>query len=88
MIEFIFDILFSVLFEGMLEAITAKKLPLIIRIAAAIFLLAFYLGFCGILLYIGIVHKSGIVSGCAVFLFLVVACVVIKKYKEIKRSRF
>lgn len=84
--EFIMEILIEIIFEGALESITEKKIPMFFRVMAAVFLLAVYIGLGGILLYIGIINKSGIVIGIAIGLLLLVAVVAVRKYKEIKRK--
>lgn len=78
------EILLTIIFEGALESITEKKIPWFIRVMAAVGLLSFYIVFGGILIYIGITNSSGIVTGIAVFLLVIVAIVTVKKYREIK----
>ena len=67
-----------------MEAVTEKKIPMVIRVLLAVFLLVFYIGFVGIFFYIGVKHKNGIMKGIAVFLGVIIAALVIKTYKEIK----
>ncbi len=82
--DLIMEILLELIFEGTLEMVTSKKIPMFIRLLAAVLLLAFYIGFGGVLIYIGIKHKSIVVIICAVVLLLVVWIVTVKKYKEIR----
>lgn len=79
------EIIMTIIFEGSMEAVTEKKLPIVIRVLAVVFLLVFYIGFTGIFFYIGIKHKNGMMLGIAVFLYVIIAALVIKKYKEIKK---
>lgn len=86
--DFIWDIILefimTIIFEGSMEAVTEKKIPMVIRVLLAVFLLVFYIGFVGIFFYIGVKHKNGIMKGIAVFLGVIIAALVIKTYKEIK----
>lgn len=84
--EILIEIIFEIIFDGALELTTKKKVPMFFRVLAAVILLAFYIGLGGILIYVGIINKSGIVVAIAVLLLLVVAYVTVKKYKEIKRK--
>lgn len=84
--DFILELLLEIILEGALESVTEKKIPLLIRIFVALILLVFYLGFGGCLMYIGIVEKSGVITGIAVFWFLMTACLIIKKCKELMRK--
>lgn len=84
--ELIMEILIEIIFEGALESVTEKKFPIFFRVMAAVLLLTVYIGLTGILLYIGINNKSRIVIGIAIALFLTVAIVVVKKYKEINKK--
>lgn len=83
--DFILEIIITIIFEGTLELTTSKRVPLLVRVIAAVLLLSFYIGLVGILFYIGLKHKSWVVIGCAVFVFALVAIVAIKKYHEMKR---
>lgn len=83
--DFIIEILLEIILDGALESVTEKKIPLLIRIFAALVLLVFYLAFGGCLLYIGIAEKSGVITGIAIFLFFMIACVIIKKCKALRR---
>lgn len=85
LMDFIMEIVIGIIFEGALEVTTAKKVPMFIRVLVAVVLLTFYIGFGGIFVYIGIVNKSGVAAGCGVFLLVIVAVVVVRKYKEMKR---
>ena len=81
--DLIMEILLELIFEGTLEMVTSKKIPMFIRLLAAVLLLAFYIGFGGVLIYIGIKHKSIVVIICAVVLLLVVWIVIVYYYMEL-----
>lgn len=83
--DFIMELLLEIILDGALESITERKIPLLIRIFAALVLLVFYLGFGGCLLYIGISKKDGMFTGISIFLFLMITCLIIKKCKELRR---
>lgn len=83
--DFIIEILLEIILDDALESVTEKKIPLPIRIFVALVLLVFYLGFGGCLLYIGIAKKNGMMTGIAIFWFLMIACVIIRKCKELRR---
>lgn len=83
--DFIMEFLLEIILDGALESITEKKIPLLIRIFAALILLVFYLGFGGCLLYIGISEKNGLITGIAIFWFLLITYVIIRKCKELRR---
>lgn len=85
--DFIMEMLISLIFEGALEITTAKKVPMFIRVLAAVGLLTVYIGLGGILIYLGIINRSGIVIGCGALLFVAVAIVTARKYREVKRRR-
>lgn len=84
--EFIMEILIEIIFEGALELSTKKKIPMFFRVLAAVFLLAVYIGLGGILLYVGIINKSGFVIAVAIGLLVIVAVVVVRKYREMKKK--
>lgn len=66
------EIIVEIIFDGTLELVTAKKIPMFVRVLAAGLLLAFYIGFGGLLVYIGIKNNSIVVTGCAVVLLVAV----------------
>ena len=71
--EIIFDILFELILEGSVGAVGDKKVPLPLRILAALILMVIFGGLIGGLTYIGISEKNWIV----LILGLVIAVAVI-----------
>lgn len=84
MMDFILELVMTIIFEGAVEAVTEKRVPMLIRVLLAILLLSFYLGLVGMFIYLGIRDKSGICMGAAVLLFVLVTAVVVRKYREIR----
>lgn len=76
--EFIMELLMEIIFEGAVESITERKIPVFFRVLIAVILLSFYLGLVGILMYIGIRDGSGIMIGVAGFILLAVAVVAVR----------
>lgn len=83
--EVLLEIIMTIILDGSMEAVTEKKIPLFIRIAAAVFLFILYGGFCGFLIYLGIVNKSGLIIGIALFLLVMIAAAIVWKYKKMTK---
>ncbi len=89
MLEFIFELLFDLIFEGALELGTYKKVPLPIRIIALLAFFAVY-GFLMVVIFMvacGFIRDGeklagAIFFGVDIFLFLGCIYMVRKKYKE------
>ncbi len=71
--EIILEILFELIVEGSIGAVGDKKIPVPIRILAAVFLLLLFGAVVGTLIYIGISEGSwiAIVAGIAIVLITV-----------------
>ena len=82
--DVILEIVLTMILEGTMEFATEKKIPLFLRVLAAVLLLVLYAGVCGFLIYIGIVNKSRLTIGIALFLAVMVAAAIAWKYKEMK----
>ena len=70
--EIILDILFDLIVEGSIGAVGDKKVPLALRILAAVFLTVIFGGLVGVLVYIGIDEKNWIVLIIGVVIALAV----------------
>lgn len=87
-IEFIGEIVIEVIVEGSLELGTSKKVPMPLRILAAILLLAFYFGIIAILLFVALAAMK--TNPPLAWLFIVLAVLfaigaayaVVKKWRE------
>ena len=61
LIDFILDILFDLIVDGSFEAVDNKKVPVPVRILAAVILIGTYVGAFAFVLYIGITEKNWII---------------------------
>lgn len=84
--EILIELILSIILEGSMELTTERRVPMPIRILLAVLLLAFYIGFCGIVIYSGIKMKNAIIAGIGIFVLVIVAVTVIWKYKEMKQK--
>ena len=85
--EYVIEFLFELIFEGCLEAVGEKKVPLIIRILCAAVLLLVFGGIAGILLYTSIVNESGVLLAFTVFFILLIVFTLIYRINKIKKKR-
>ncbi len=83
--ELIFEILFDLIVEGSVEALGEKKVPLVLRILAALFLIVVFGGLVGVLLFIGISDKNWIIAGIGVLIAFMVGLDVWKTVKKRRR---
>jgi hypothetical protein len=82
--ELLFDLLVEFILEGSVEVLGSKKAPLALRIAAAVVLVAVFLGLIVFFFAIGITDKNPVMLVLAV-VFLLVFVVLIRKFgKKIK----
>jgi peptidoglycan/LPS O-acetylase OafA/YrhL len=82
--ELLFDLLAEFILEGSVEVLGSKKAPLALRIAAAVVLVAVFLGLIVFFFAIGITDKNPVMLVLAV-VFLLVFVVLIRKFgKKIK----
>ena len=84
--DFIIELVLTIIVEGSMEAVGERKLPMFVRVLAALLLFAVYFGLGGLLLYGGIKNENGLIIGIAVFVLVIFAWAVVSKYKEIKRK--
>ena len=80
--EFILEILFDLIVEGSMEAVGEKKVPLVLRILAAVVLIVVFGGLVGVLLYIGISEKNWIVAVLGVVIAIMIGLAVRKTMKK------
>ena len=52
--DILFEFLFELVFEGMMETAKSKKVPMVIRIIAGVLVSAFFLAVIGVIVLIGI----------------------------------
>jgi hypothetical protein len=83
--ELILEILFDLIVEGSVEAVGEKKVPLVLRILAALVLIVVFGGLVGVLLYIGISEKNWIVTAFGAIIAVFIGTAVWKTVKKHRR---
>ena len=83
--EIIFEIIFEIIIDGSLNAVSDKKIPLILRILSAIVLLIVYGGLVGLCLFWGIHDKSVVLIIVGIGLLIFFGLAFIKTYKSRRR---
>ena len=83
--ETVFEIIFELLVEGSLGAVTDKKVPLALRITAAFFIAAVYGGLVGVLIYMGIRDSEPILLVIAAAILILTAVGIWKTYTSRKK---
>lgn len=86
--EFIFEILYEIIFEGSLEIGTSKKAPILVRILAMAVFFAINGLFLAVFLLISLeIMKKSVVLGWMVILFdcFLLGCLVSTVRKKIKK---
>ena len=82
--ELILEILFELIVEGSVEALGEKKVPLVLRILAALILIVVFGGLVGVLLYFGISNKDWVM---VIFGVLVAFAIGLAVRKTVKKYR-
>lgn len=88
--EFIFEILFELIFEGSLELGTSKKVPLPLRILAMAVFVIVVAGVLGILLVVALeVRKEHVIGGWLLILFdlFLLGCVIRLIWNRIQKNQ-
>ena len=84
----IIEIILEFIFLGTIDAMSSKRIPLILRVLVATVLLALYLGLFALLLVVGINTGSATLIVIAFVVLLLIAVLVIPKIKQImKRTK-
>ena len=81
----IIEIILEFIFLGTIDAMSSKRIPLILRVIVATVLLALYLGLFALLLVVGINTGSATLIVIAFVVLLLIAVLVIPKIKQIKK---
>lgn len=86
--EIIFEIIFELVIEGSLELSMTKsiKVPLLLRILAALFIIEIGGGLCAVFFIAGIKNKQPLFIGVSVFLLIMIIVAFITKYREYRRK--
>lgn len=85
--DFVFELLFEIILEGFIEITEEQKVPFILRILCASLLVVFYGGLIGILLFIAISNRSGLMLFITGVVALIILFAFIYKYKMIKKKK-
>lgn len=88
--DLLFEIIFGIVFEGIFEASTSKKVPVPIRIMAAVLTAVVFLSVIALIAFMGIVYfKDNTFLGILLLLFdiVLVALLIRKIMKYMKKSR-
>lgn len=80
--ELIFEILFELIIEGSLNAAADKKIPVILRIIAAIILIVVYGGLIGLCFFWGIHDKSIALLLTGILILVITAFGIWKTYQK------
>lgn len=83
--EIILELLFEFIVEGSIGAVGDKKVPLILRVLAAIFLIVIFGGLIAVLTIIGIRDKSWVSLVIAGIVAVIVFLAVIKTVRKHRR---
>ncbi|SEG28062.1 hypothetical protein SAMN04487934_11361 [Eubacterium ruminantium] len=80
--DIIFEILFDLIMEGSIGAVGDKKVPLALRIIAAVIVTVIYGGLVGVFIYLGIVEKNILIILCGVAIAVIVIFEVMRTVKK------
>ena len=83
----VFEILFEIIVEGALDASLSRKVPLWVRIIAALLLIFVYGGLVGLIIYSAISSKNWILFGAGILLLLFLSFGFYKIIKKRKKER-
>ena len=78
------EILFELILEGAVAGAASRKVPLIVRILLLGAIIFVYGGLIYIIFHLAVTEKSIVAAVCGVFVALLVAMAVLKKYREYK----
>ena len=82
----IIEIVLEFIFLGTIDAMSSKRVPMILRVLVATVLLAIYLGLFTLLLVVGINTKSAMLIVVAFVVLILIAVLVIPKIRQIKKQ--
>lgn len=85
--EIILEILFELIVEGSIGAVGDKKIPVPIRILAAVFLLLLFGAVVGALIYIGISEGSWIAVAAGIAIALITVFAIWRTVKKHRDNR-
>jgi len=83
--ELILDVLFDLIFEGSVSAVGDKKVSLVIRILAGLFLFVVFGGIIGICLFIGITESNWFILAAGVIVAVARGVVILRSVRRRRR---
>ncbi len=86
--EIFFEMIFEIIFEGTIELARSKKVPMFLRIIAAVIVSGVLLGLEALFIIIAInAWKNSNVAGCIVMSLFAIAWLVLIIYKTLKEYK-
>ena len=85
--DFLLEILFEIIFEGVIEMTSSRRVPFIIRLILAIVVLAFYLFITGCVMYVGIIEQQIVIFLIGLLIFVGIGSVIVKKFIHFRKNR-
>lgn len=85
--DFLLELLFEIIFEGVIEMTSSRRVPFIIRLILAVVVLAFYLFITGCVMYIGIIQKQVAIFLIGLLIFVGMGSVIVKKFIYFRKNR-
>lgn len=87
--DILFEFLFELVFEGIIETAKSKKVPMFIRIIAGVLVSAFFLAIIGVIMFVGILSFKdnkpfSIIMFILAVVFVIALVLKIVKYKKRK----
>ena len=83
--ETLLEIIYEIVFEGMIYLGTRRNVPLVFRILCAIIVVGVDLGIIGSMLYIGLRENNFVIMLLALALFIIIGLAAYRKYEELKK---
>lgn len=83
--ETLLEIIYEIVFEGMIYLGTRRNVPLVLRILCAIIVVGIYIVIIGGMLYIGLKENNFVIMLLALALFIIIGLAAYRKYEELKK---
>ena len=81
----LFEIIYEIVFEGMIYLGTRRNVPMVLRVLFAIFVVSLYLLIIGAMLFIGLKQNNFVVMFLALALSILIGLGAYRKYEELKK---
>ena len=83
--EILLEIIYEIIFEGLIYIGTRRNVPMVFRILCALLVISFYFGIVGVMLYIGLRENNFVVMFLALALFVIIGLAAYRKYLELRK---